>query len=109
MTSPSPSPKLTTRSVEGALLEPWVIDIVMESAYSRDEEDVTEFRAQRDKVKREIETLTADVAAGGGLTTLIQALTDREKRLRYLEAKLVPVVDPDRQKLRHALEQRVDD
>ena len=46
------------------------------------------------------------LAEGGDISYLVKALRERDKRLTFLDAKLMPVENPDRQQLRLALRQR---
>jgi hypothetical protein len=62
---------------------------------------------ERAQLAREIENLTKAIAAGGDIPALADALRERDKRLRTLDSKLAkPVVIPDREVLRAALQLR---
>ena len=66
--------------------------------------------AERARVAREIENLTAAVAGGGGeIPQLVVMLKDRDKRLKNLDARLATRETPDRERLLTALEHRAQD
>ena len=53
-------------------------------------------QAEHDHLAREVENLTAAIANGGGLSTLVAALTARDKRLAELRKELArPAALPD--------------
>ena len=53
-------------------------------------------QAEHDRLAREVENLTAAIANGGGLSTLVAALTARDKRLAELRKELArPAALPD--------------
>lgn len=63
--------------------------------------------SERARLVTEITNLTAVAAAGGDIPTIAKALSDRDKALKSLDAKLAkPVVLPDREVLKAALEFR---
>jgi hypothetical protein len=64
----------------------------------------------RDSLTTEIANLTTAIAKGGDIPALADALRMRDEKLKKLDGKLsIPIVLPDRDQLRAALEQRVGD
>lgn len=99
------------RTIELELLEPAFVERVLDSALtSRPTDDQAPLVAERAKVAREIENLTAAIAAGGDIPALAAALKDRDRKLRSLDAQLTTrEEEPDRERLRAALFQRIAD
>jgi hypothetical protein len=65
---------------------------------------------ERARLATEISNLTTAIAAGGDIPALAKALAERDKALKALDAKLAkPVVLPDREALKAALELRKGD
>jgi hypothetical protein len=63
--------------------------------------------SERAGLVAEIETLTKGIALGGDIPSLAKALSDCDKALKSIAAKLAkPVVLPDREVLKAALEFR---
>ena len=62
---------------------------------------------EHQRLAREIENLTKGIASGGDIPALAIALQERDKRLKVVAAQLAkPVVIPDRDVLKAALEPR---
>ena len=62
------------------------------------------------RLAKEITNLTQAIALGGNIPAVVQLLKERDKRLKALDAILAkPPALPAREKLRAALEQRVED
>lgn len=94
------------RAIEGTVLHPDFIDRVLDAAFvaqPTDERD--QLVEERATLRREIENLTTAIATGGDIPALAAALSERDKRLRSLDARLArPVPEAlDRETLRAAL------
>jgi site-specific DNA recombinase len=94
--------------IEAELLSDSFIESLLESAFDGDPEAEREtWLAERKRLATEITNLTAVAAAGGDIAALADALKTRDRTLRDLDVKLAaPVVTPDRDTLRRALEMR---
>lgn len=94
--------------IEHDVLSQEFIDRVLDAAFAgnpdAERQTLIDERAQ---VAREIENLTKAIAAGGDIPALATALGERDRRLKVFDAQLAkPVVLPDREVLKAALELR---
>ena len=95
--------------IEGSVLHPDFIDRVVDAAIANSPDDERAvWVEERAGLAREIENLTGAIAEGGDIPALAKALSDRDKRLKTLDAKLArPTPErPDRAMLKAALELR---
>ena len=97
--------------LEDVVLSPEFVERVLDATFAVDpgaERQV--LQAEHDRLAREVENLTAAIANGGEMTTLLAALSSRDKRLAELRKELArPAALPDRDVLKAALELRTAD
>jgi hypothetical protein len=109
-----PATELDSRfldALEDVVLSPSFIDRVLDATFAHDPNaERASLIAEDDRLTREIENLTRDIAAGGDIPALAAALAERDKRLETVAEQLAkPVNVPDRDVLRAALELRTAD
>jgi hypothetical protein len=95
--------------IEGTVLHPDFIDRVVDAAFaSRPDDERSAIMEERCRLVREIQHLTAAIANGADIPALVAALSERDRQLKAVSAKLArPVVEPlDREVLRAALKLR---
>ena len=95
--------------IEGTVLHPDFIDRVVDAAFALQPDDErSALMEERTRLAREIQHLTTAIANGGDIPALATALSERDKQLKAVSAKLArPVVEPlDREVLRAALKLR---
>jgi hypothetical protein len=95
--------------IEGTVLHQDFIDRVVEAAFaSRSDHERNALIEERSRLVREIQRLTAAITNGADIPALVAALSERDKQLKAVSAKLArPVVEPlDREVLRAALKLR---
>jgi DNA invertase Pin-like site-specific DNA recombinase len=100
---------LILTQIERQALDPDFIDRVLDTAFEdRPDDDRAELVKERARLASEIQNLTTAIGQGGDLPALVVALTDRDKQLKSLDARLAqPKPEPlDRETLRAALELR---
>ena len=95
--------------IEGEALTPAFVTYVLDTLATGDLIDRPALQEERDRVAREVENLTQGIAEGGDIPALVALLKARDKRLKKLDQQLAPHEHPDREVLRLALEQRVED
>jgi site-specific DNA recombinase len=96
--------------IEGDVLAPSFIAQVLDSAFASSPDDRAEVEAERARVAREVENLTTAIAqADDEIPALVARLKARDKQLKRLDTRLAPQERPDRETLRQALMQRVED
>lgn len=95
--------------IEGEVLDPKVIDRVLDSAFADPADDRAVLEAERARLVAELTNLTAAIAAGGEIGALVDALRERDRRLKSIDVRLTAREAPDREALRRALEQRIDE
>jgi len=95
-------------ALEQTVLSPTFIDRVLDATFAVPPDANREALVQeRVRVASEITNLTAAVAQGGELSSLVKALAERDARLKQLDKQLAKPVDiPDREVLKAALELR---
>jgi hypothetical protein len=97
---------LTTIEHE-VLAEPFIDHLVKLAFATSPDEERERWLADRARLASEVTNLTAAIAAGGNIPALVKLLTAKDKELKAVEAKLArPVLIPDRDALRDALERR---
>ena len=94
--------------LEQVVLSDRFIEQVLDGAFANNPDAERELLvSERARLVTEIANLTAGIAAGGDIPALAKALSDRDKALKSIDAKLAkPVVLPDRDVLKAALEFR---
>jgi len=94
--------------IEQIVLSDAFIERVLDGAFANNPDAERELLvSERARLVAEIENLTKGIALGGDIPSLAKALTERDKALKSIDAKLAkPVVLPDRDVLKAALEFR---
>ena len=95
-------------ALEGVLLAPDFIDRILDATFAQRPDDAREALSdERERLAREISNLTVAIATGGDIPALAKALSERDRALKAIDAKLARVVVlPDRDALKAALELR---
>jgi site-specific DNA recombinase len=98
-------------ALEEVVLSPKFIDRVLDMTFANQvAPDRDALEQERKRLTLETTNLTSAIAQGGDIPSLSKALKDRDKQLQALDAQLrQPVVLPDRDVLRAALELRTAD
>jgi hypothetical protein len=95
--------------IEGTVLHPDFIDQLVDEVFA-DNPDAERVALGEDRKRLacEIENLTKAIAAGGDIPALAAALSERDKRLKVVNARLAKptIAPPDREVLRAALQLR---
>jgi hypothetical protein len=95
--------------IEGTVLHPDFIDQLVDEVFA-DNPDAERVALVEDRKRLacEIENLTKAIAAGGDIPALAAALSERDKRLKAMDARLAKptIAPPDREVLRAALQLR---
>jgi hypothetical protein len=96
-------------AIEGQVLQPMLIEAVLRTVFVADEADRPGLEAEREELERQMENLTAAVKAGGDIPLRVAELKKTNARLVDIRRQLEPQEHRDREQLRAALEQRVDE
>ena len=86
-----------------------LIEAVLRTVFVADEADRPALEAEREDLERQMENLTAAVKAGGDIPSLVVELKKTNARLVDIRRRLEPQEQHDREELRAALEQRVEE
>jgi hypothetical protein len=95
-------------ALEQVVLSPTFIDRVLDATFAQDPNaERVSLVQEHERLTREVENLTRGIAQGGDIPALAVALSERDKRLKVVNAQLArPVHLPDREVLKAALELR---
>jgi len=98
-------------ALEAVVLSPTLIDRVLDAAFSVDHDaERAALLERQQRLRTEITNLTAAIAHGGDIPTLVALLQEREAQLKAVDGQLAtPTVMPDREVLKAALELRTAD
>ena len=95
--------------IEGQVLQPALIEAVLRTVFVADEADRAAPENEREELERQMANLTAAVKAGGDIPSLVAELKMTNARLVDIRRRLEPQEQHDREELRAALEQRVEE
>ena len=95
--------------IEGEVLTPAFIERVLDTVFVPDAINREALEADAIDLERQIANLTAAVAHGGHNPSLVEELKRTNARLADVRRRLEPREHHDREQLRLALEQRVDE
>ena len=96
--------------IEGAVFQSAFIDRLLDEAFAiAPDVQRDQLLEEQSRLTTEITNITKAIATGADISALVDALKERDSRLKVIAAQLAkPVVTPDRDELRAALEQRID-
>jgi site-specific DNA recombinase len=96
-------------TIENVVLTPSFIEVVLNTVFVPDAVDRPAIEAEIAELERQVTNLTTAIRMGGDLHSLVDELKATNVRLVSLRRRLDPHEQIDREQLRAALEQRVDD
>src|SRR5262249_41154757 len=97
------------QAMTGVVLQPAFIARVLDTVFVPDAVNRLGLEAERDELERQIGHLTEAVKLGGNIPVLVEELKQSSLRLRDIRCLLEPREHEDRERLRAAMEQRVDE